>query len=187
LKGIKTRLIRDHPDPSRPLARLDADLKLDACRCVVTRNNGEVESVAVEDRGGNGDLNDMMQEQHAGALTAHTTLGPRFSAPAALMTRQPHGHLDRRRDTAPGFTRRQEDSRLPSRWLVDKESSTDAVNRQSDGGEVDHDFVGEAAHVHTAIIGGHEGNRFTTERTEGISSHENAGTIGIGRGEVNGQ
>jgi hypothetical protein len=153
----------------------------------MTRNDGEVESVAVENSSGNGDLNDMMQEQHAGAFTARTTFGPRFSAPAALVTRQPHRHFDRRRDTSPGFTRRQEDSRLPPRWLVNKEPATDPVNGQSNRGKVDHDFVGEATHVHTAIIGGHEGNRFTTERTEGISSHENAGTIGIGRGEVNGE
>ena len=154
----------------------------------MTRNDGEVEPVSVEDAGRDGDLNDVMQEQRARALTACTTLRPGLAATAALMASQSHRHLDWCRHTSPCFTRRQMDGRVPSRrWLVDEKSSTDTVNGQGHGGKIDHDFVGEAADVHAAVIGRHECDRFTTERTEGISSHENAGTIGIGRGEVNGE
>jgi hypothetical protein len=75
----------------------------------------------------------------------------------------------------------------PRRWLVHEEPSADAIHGERDRRKVDDDFIGEAAHIDAAIVGRYQRYRFAAERSEGISTHRSAGTIGIGSGEVNGR
>jgi hypothetical protein len=62
----------------------------------MARDDREEEAIAVHDTGRDRDLDDMVQQQRAGTLTAWTILGPRLSSTAALMTRQPHRHFEGR-------------------------------------------------------------------------------------------
>ena len=146
-----------------------------------------METVAVENPGRDGDLNDVMQKQRARAFTPRARLRPRFPTSAALVTCESNRDFDGHRHTATCFSGRYMNSCVPPWRLVREEASANAVDREGHRREVDHDFVGEAADVHTTIVGCHESNWLTTEWTEGVSGHQSAGTIGIGRGEVNGQ
>ena len=57
--------------------------------------DGEVEAGAVDDAGGYRNLKLMTPEFGAAALASDTWLGPRFAAPAAVVARAAHGHLER--------------------------------------------------------------------------------------------
>ncbi len=136
----------------------------------MTRDDGEMETVSVEDASWNGDLNDMMQKQRARALTALARLRPGFPTTAALVARESHRDFDGHCHAAPCVGGRYMDRRVPARWLVHEESSADAVHGKGHRRKVDHHFIGEAADVHTTIVSCHESNGLT-EGTEGISSH----------------
>lgn len=154
----------------------------------MTRHDGEVEPISIEDASRDRDLHDVVEEQRTRTLAAQAPLGPGFTAAAALVAGQSYRHLEGQRDATARLARRDVDRRMPPRWwLVHEEPSADAIHGQRHRGKIDHDFIGEATHVHTTIVGCHESNRLTTEWTEGVSGHQSAGTIGIGRGEVNGE
>ena len=154
----------------------------------MTWDHGKVEAVTVDDPGRDGDLDDVMEEERAGPLTTRAALSPRLSATATLMARQPDGDFDWRRHTSARLVGRHTYGRVPPRGrLVDQEPSTDAIDGERHRREVDDDFIGKATHIDATIIGRHEGHWFTTEGTEGVSTHQSAGTIGISRGEVNGR
>ena len=63
-------------------------------------NDGEVEAITVDHPCGDSDLDDVMEQQRAGALAAGAGFGPRLAPAAALMTRQPNRHFYRRRDAS---------------------------------------------------------------------------------------
>ena len=69
----------------------------------MTRDDGEVETVSFEHSGRNRDLNDVMENQSAGALAAGARFRPGFPTATALMARQSDGHLDGHRHAATGF------------------------------------------------------------------------------------
>ena len=164
------------------------NLKLDPCWGVVTRHDGEVEPISIEDASRDGHLNDVMEEQRARTIAARAPFGPGLTAAAALVAGQSYRHLERQRDSATRLARRDMDRRMPPRRrIIHQEPSADTIHGQRHRREIDDHFVGETTHVHTAVVGCHEGNWLTTEWTEGVSCHQSAGTIGIGRGEVNGQ
>src|SRR5688572_2363860 len=132
--------------PSCPGA--DADMELDAGRHVLAWDDGEIETIAVEDSRRNRHLNNVVEEQRAGALTSRATLAPRFSTPAALVARQPHWHFYRYRDAPAGLARGDADGhRPPSRRLVHQKPPPDPIDCQCDRRKVDDDFVSEAAGV----------------------------------------
>ena len=166
--------------------RADANQQLDARRYVMTWDDGEVETVTVEHSGRDGHLNDVVHEQRATPVATRAVLGPRLTASTTLMTGETHRHFNRCRHSAPRFARRHEDGRLPSWWrLVNQEPSTYTIDGKCHRRKVDDHFVGKAAPVDASVVGRHKGHWFATERTERISSHRSAGTIGMARGDVN--
>jgi len=143
-------------------------------------DDGEVETVPVDDSGWDGHLNDVMHEERSSTVATRAVLGPRLTASTTLMTGETHRHFDRCRHSPARFARRHEDGRRPSwRRLVDQEPSTYTIDGQCHRRKVDDHFVGKAAHVDASVVGRHKGHWFATERTERISSHRSAGTIGM--------
>ena len=120
-------------------------------------DDGEVETVAVDDSGRDGHLNDVVHEERASTVATRAVLGPRLTASTTLMTGESHWHFNRCRHSAPRFARRHEDGRLPS-WrglLIDQEPSTNTIDGKCHRRKVDDHFVGKAAHVDASVVGRH--------------------------------
>src|SRR4030095_13735438 len=101
-----------------------------------------MEAVTIDDASGDRDLDDVMQKEHAGRVTARAGLGPRLSAAAALMARQPDRRLERDGHAAAGIADRHADTRVPPRrWLVHEEPSADAIPGEGDRREDDEQFL----------------------------------------------
>ena len=169
-----------------PFHSADENVKFDAGRKVLAGRHRELESSTVVDAGGNRDVQRLMKELGASALTVDAGFGPGFTPPAAVSAGAVDGHVERHGCTGARLLPRQTDRRAQLRGpLVGEECASNARQREIDRREVDGDFVGKAARI-VAVLPRDDCDRIAAVWTESAPPHDRQGTIGIALGEVNG-
>jgi hypothetical protein len=151
----------------------DYDTKLDVGRRVVAGCDGEVAIGAVDNTRGHHNLKLLSPELEATALASTTTLGPRFAATTTVDAGAACRHVQRHRDAVMRLAGRESDCR-PQRPtpLICEKRAPNTIDGRCHRRKIDDDLIREATRFQTAVDGDADGHRSRTERTKGLTLHE---------------
>ena len=136
-------------------------------------SDGERETGAVEDPSGDRNLKLMRRELNATALASGAWLGPRFAAPAALVARAAHGHLERHHGAVSRLAMRESD-RCAQRGspLVREKRASHPIDGGRHRRKIDADFIREATCLCTTVGTADDRHRSGAEPTKGVVAHK---------------